>query len=82
MRSPDQHARDLADTVLAATDWLLDNRAGAFDSEAVSHLIALRVRARDVLAHIPRMTPEQERAAALRAERWGALGVQRNSRDS
>lgn len=78
MKSVDRHARDLADAVLHYTDRLLDEHASTLDSRATSILIGLRVQARDVLASIPRLTPEEQRAADLRAERWGSLGRQKN----
>lgn len=72
-RTPETHARGLADAVLAATDRLLSEVDDVSPSERLSILIALRVRARDVLSDLPSLTEDERRVAALRLERWGHL---------
>lgn len=81
-RSPEQHARDLAEAVLAATDRLLEESVWLSPTERTSFLIALRVRARDVLGDLPLLTEDERRAAALRVERWGALARRQRVQDA
>lgn len=78
-RSPETHARDLAAAVLAATDVLLEEDAWLSHTDKIAMLIALRVRACDVVADLPDLTEDERRAASLRIERWGSLGSSRRT---
>ena len=64
-------ARELCLEVLASTDAVMVSTSSSLSSLDLAHLIALRVRARQLLPMLPDLTTEEERDRALAIERWG-----------